>query len=156
MWASPTVWDMVLRLAAAIVFAGALGWERQRSHKIVGARTLILTAVGAAGFVLLGLRVTAAAHAAGIESDPTRVLSYIVVGVGFLGGGMIVQHHNHVRGMTTAAAFWATAAIGAAAGLGEFVLAALLAAICFLVLDAPQNGVDPGHSPAHEGPGSGR
>ncbi|MGP1273090.1 MAG: MgtC/SapB family protein [Phycisphaerales bacterium] len=139
---------MLLRLAAAIVFAWALGWERKRSNKRVGARTLILTGIGAAGFIMLGLAVSARSHEAGLVADPTRVLSYLVVGIGFLGGGMIVQHRNRVRGMTTAAAIWVTAAIGAACGLGEFALATMLAVISYVVLELP------GHSarrPEHEG-----
>lgn len=132
---APDTLDMVLRLAVAIALAAAVGWERRTARKPVGSRTMILTAVGAATFIMLGEIVAARASSGSVNADPTRVLAYLVVGVGFLGGGAIVHSHRRVRGMTTAATFWVTAAIGAAAGLGEFALAAILAAITLVTLE---------------------
>ncbi|MEO0630939.1 MAG: MgtC/SapB family protein, partial [Planctomycetota bacterium] len=71
----------------------------------------------------------------GIHSDPTRVLSYIIVGVGFLGGGAILHSRRHIRGLTTAAAIWVGAAVGSAAGLGQLALAGIVTLIAFLTLE---------------------
>lgn len=146
----PSTTDMLTRLSAAVVAGAVLGWERRKSRKRVGSRTLIITAIGATGFVMLGQTLAARAADESVQADPTRVLSYIVVGVGFLGGGMIVQRKDQVRGITTGATFWVTAAIGAACGLGEFVLAAMMTTICFATLSLPSQtrGLksDPGHA----------
>lgn len=144
----PTTLDMLLRLGVTIALAGAVGWERRAAHKPVGSRTMILTAVGAATFIMLGEVAAARAQAGSMNADPTRVLAYLVVGIGFLGGGAILHSRHRVRGMTTAATFWVTAAIGAAAGMGEFVLAAMMTTICFVTLALPsqarETDSDPG------------
>lgn len=127
--------DLILRLVVAGVMGGLLGWERSRADKPADTRTMVLVAVGAAGFAALGLEITDA-HATGetIRTDPTRVLSYIISGVGFLGAGAILHSKKSVRGLTTAAAIWAVAAIGAACGLGQFEIAFYLFAIVFTML----------------------
>lgn len=127
--------DLILRFLAAGVMGGLLGWERSRSDKPADTRTMVLIAVGAAGFAALGLEIMSA-NATGetIRTDPTRVLSYIISGVGFLGAGAILHSKKSVRGLTTASAIWAVAAIGAACGLGEFEIAFYLFAIVFALL----------------------
>ena len=128
---APTTLEIGIRLALATLLGGALGWERRTVGKPAGSRTMILTAVGAATFILAGLLIAADAGGTSVVVDPTRVLSYIVVGVGFLGGGTIVHAKHDVHGLTTAASIWITAAVGAACGLGQYALATLVAAIAF-------------------------
>jgi putative Mg2+ transporter-C (MgtC) family protein len=143
----PTTLDMLLRLGVTIALAGAVGWERRAARKPVGSRTMILTAVGAATFIMLGEIAAARAEAGSMNADPTRVLAYLVVGIGFLGGGAILHSRRHVRGMTTAATFWVTAAIGAAAGMGEFALAAILAGITLVTLETARERRPPVRTP---------
>ena len=122
--------DLLLRLLLATVLGGAIGWERQASHKPAGLRTLILICVGAA--LLTDLSVRAAAHAPGL-SDPARIAAQIVTGVGFLGAGTILQSRGSIMGLTTAATMWVVAAIGMAVGFGATIEAV---GTTFLVLMA--------------------
>jgi len=107
-------------LLTAFVLGGLIGLERQWRQRTAGLRTNVLVAVGAAAFVDLGLRVAG-------EDGSVRVISYVVSGIGFLGAGVIMKEGAQVRGIDTAATLWATAAVGAFAGTGEFGEAALVA-----------------------------
>ena len=129
---------VLFRLLLAAVFGGLLGWERGRSDKPADIRTMILIATGAAAFTLIGQRlIDLSDNDAIIRADPTRVLSYIISGVGFLGAGAILHSKRTVRGLTTAASIWVVAAIGAACGVGEFMIAFFLFAITFVTMWAP-------------------
>ncbi len=134
LWGSNRL-ELLSRLLAAAVMGGLLGWERSRSEKPADTRTMVLIAVGAAGFAALGIEL-ANAHPTGetIRTDPTRVLAYIISGVGFLGAGTILHSKKSVRGLTTASAIWAVAAIGAACGLGEFEIGFYVFLIVFALL----------------------
>ncbi len=117
---------IALRLLLAAVLGGLLGYERERQGKAAGVRTHMLVALGAAIFVLVPER----AGVAG--SDLTRVVQGVIAGIGFLGAGSIIKDReaNSVRGLTTAAGIWLTAAVGVACGMGRettAVLSALLA-----------------------------
>lgn len=130
--------DIGLRLLAAAVMGGLIGWERGRAEKPADARTMMLIAVGAAGFVLVGARVVAGAATGGVvQADPNRVLSYVVSGVGFLGAGAILHSKKSVLGLTTAASIWCTAAVGAAAGMGEYAVGAIVTLIVLVTLWTP-------------------
>lgn len=130
--------DIGLRLGAAAVMGGLIGWERGRAEKPADARTMMLIAVGAAAFVLVGARVVAESEAGGVvQADPNRVLSYVVSGVGFLGAGAILHSKKSVLGLTTAASVWCTAAVGAAAGLGEYLVGAMVTLIVLITLWFP-------------------
>lgn len=111
--------EAVLRLLAAGALGGVIGFEREFSDQPAGFRTHILVSLGAALFTMVG--------AYGLQdftadptfrSDPTRIAAQVVTGIGFLGAGAILQRGIRVRGLTTAAAMWVTAAIGMAAGFG--------------------------------------
>jgi putative Mg2+ transporter-C (MgtC) family protein len=148
--------DMLLRLIAAAVMGALIGWERGRADKPADSRTMMLVSVGAAGFVLLGMRVVVdVPTGVGIQTDPTRVLSYIVSGVGFLGAGSILHSKKTVRGLTTASSIWCTAAVGAACGLGELTVAFFIFAIVFVTLWTPWvyyelRGIPPSRRPNPE------
>ncbi len=129
---------VLFRLLLAAVFGGLLGWERGRSEKPADIRTMILIATGAAAFTLIGQQlINLSDNDAIIRADPTRVLSYIISGVGFLGAGAILHSKRAVKGLTTAASIWVVAAIGAACGVGEFMIAFFLFAITFVTMWAP-------------------
>jgi putative Mg2+ transporter-C (MgtC) family protein len=121
---------IVVRLAMAGFLGGLLGWEREHAGKAAGVRTHMLVAMGAALFVLV-------AQQAGIgPTETSRVLQGIIAGVGFLGAGTILKGdaENQVKGLTTAAGIWLTAAIGVAAGLGQEATAVLTTALALVVL----------------------
>ncbi|HEY2050137.1 MAG TPA: MgtC/SapB family protein [Caulobacteraceae bacterium] len=108
-------------LATAFVLGALIGIERQWRQRTAGLRTNVLVAVGAAAFADLGLRIYGAEGA-------TRIVSYIVSGIGFLGAGVIMKEGAQVTGLNTAATLWASAAVGAFAGVGLELEAALVAA----------------------------
>ncbi|MCU1450206.1 MAG: MgtC/SapB transporter [Acidimicrobiales bacterium] len=119
--------DIVLRLLAAALLAGAIGIEREVAGQPAGLRTHITVGLGAALFGLLSVHgfdaYVAPRNDNNYQIDVTRVASQVVVGVGFLGAGAILKEGASIRGLTTAASLWATAAIGLAAGLGNYFAA---------------------------------
>ena len=124
-----------VRLLIAALLGAILGFEREQKGKAAGVRTHMLVAMGAALFVLVP-------QVAGAESDAmSRVVQGVIAGIGFLGAGTILKNkdgdESHVKGLTTAAGLWMTAAIGVAAGLGRestAVLSTLLALAVFSVM----------------------
>ncbi len=130
--------SVILRLFLAALMGGLLGWERGRAEKPADIRTMILIGAGAAMFTLLGERIIdAGGDEAIMRADPTRVLSYIISGVGFLGASAILHSKKNVTGLTTAASIWVVAGIGAACGVGEFMIAFFLFTIAFVTLWTP-------------------
>ena len=121
---------ITLRLLIAAILGGVLGFEREQKGKAAGLRTHMLVALGAALFVLIPQQ-------AGVsDADVTRVLQGLVAGIGFLGAGAIVKGSGEedVKGLTTAAGIWLTAAIGVAAGMGREATAVLSTLLALLVL----------------------
>lgn len=118
---------VMLRLVLAALLGGLLGIEREQKGKAAGVRTHMLVAMGAAMFVLVS------AQTGMLSADLSRVIQGIVAGVGFLGAGAILKGHikghsddeEQVKGLTTAAGIWLTAAIGVAAGMGREATAVL-------------------------------
>lgn len=97
-------------LATAFVLGTLIGAERQWRQRTAGLRTNVLVAIGAAAFTDLGTRLLGADGA-------TRIISYIVSGIGFLGAGVILKEGTQIRGLNTAATLWCSAAVGAFAGV---------------------------------------
>jgi len=133
--------DLALRLIVAAALGGAIGAEREIHNHPAGIRTHMLVALGAGLFTVLSI------FGFGLEGngnpalvDPTRIAAQIVSGIGFLGAGAILKDGVVIRGLTTAASLWATAAVGMAAGAGEYVLA-LVAAVVILVSLWPINAL---------------
>lgn len=129
---------IVVRLGIAALLGGVLGWEREHAGKAAGVRTHMLVAMGAALFVLV-------AQQAGIApADNSRVLQGVIAGVGFLCAGTILKGdaEHQVKGLTTAAGIWLTAAIGVCAGLGREVTALLSTLLALAVLWAIPSGHD--------------
>lgn len=114
--------QILLRLGLAAVFGAAVGIEREVHGQPAGMRTHALVSTGAALFTLVGAYGfrTGFGHA---SIDPTRIAAQVVSGIGFIGAGAIVRDGGSVRGVTTAAALWATAGLGMACGAGELSIA---------------------------------
>lgn len=110
-----SVADFVLRLAVGVGCGALIGLERQWRAREARLRTIALVATGATLFVLYGVAIA--------DNSPTRVASYVVSGVGFLGGGVILRDGFNVRGLNTAATLWCSAAVGVLAAAGQLVFA---------------------------------
>lgn len=120
-------------LGLALLLSALIGLEREFRAKAAGLRTYTLVGVGAALFTLISKYGFADVLVAGTRLDPARVAAQIVTGIGFLGAGVIFVQRGSVRGLTTAAAIWVTAAIGTAAGAGLPILAVAASVVYFLV-----------------------
>jgi len=109
---------MVLRLLLASASGAAIGYQRKRAGKPVGMRTYILITLGAALFTIVSVFGFAGAV------DPSRVAAGVVVGIGFIGAGVIFRgpRNGEVTGLTTAASMWAAAAVGLAVGSGLYLI----------------------------------
>lgn len=129
--------EVSARLLVAVLIGGLIGWDRQRQDKPAGLRTHMLVALGSASFTLLGFEVGAhLSPRTGDGFDPTRVLQGVIGGIGFLCAGSIIQSRGKVSGITTAASVWVAGALGAAAGVGAYVLAVATAILAFVILAA--------------------
>jgi putative Mg2+ transporter-C (MgtC) family protein len=129
--------DAVWRILLVAVLAGAVGIERELSDQEAGLRTHTLVGVGAALFVIVGNYAWGDlnfGNQAGVVLDPSRVVAYVVTGVGFLGAGAILKNGGSIRGLTTAASLWVVAAIGVAGGAGEYALAVFTTAVVLVSL----------------------
>ena len=120
--------ELIQRLLLAAAIGGFIGAERELRRKSAGFRTNILIALGAAIFTICSQAMVTGA------SDPTRIAAQIVTGIGFLGAGAILRNRDGVHGLTTAATVWVNAALGVAAGGGQFRLAIIGGAIVLAVL----------------------
>jgi putative Mg2+ transporter-C (MgtC) family protein len=110
--------DFAIRMFAALLLGGVIGLERQWRQRMTGLRTNGLVAVGSAMFVMMGGMIAG-------DGSQGRVAAYVVSGIGFLGGGVILKDGFNIRGMNTAATLWCTAAVGTLAGLGHLGFAAM-------------------------------
>ena len=131
-------WDVVGRVLVAAALGAVIGFERELDDHPAGLRTIMTVAVGAALFGAIsttGFDEYAARRAStNMQVDVTRVASQVVVGIGFLGAGLIFRRGESVINLTTAATLWATAAVGLAAGVGDVGLAVATTAIVTVVL----------------------
>jgi putative Mg2+ transporter-C (MgtC) family protein len=130
--------ETVIRVLAAIIAGACIGWERESSRKPAGLRTHMLVSLGAAATILASLELhhELIAHGNAGSSDLMKAIAGIIGGVGFLGAGSIIRDSTGVRGLTTAATIWLSAAIGVASGLGYYTLAVtcVIAALTILIL----------------------
>lgn len=127
-------WSQVADLALAFVLSALIGLERERRQHDAGLRTQALVGVAAALFMLVSKHGFSDVLGPDVVLDPSRVAAQIVSGIGFIGGGLIFVRGNAVRGLTTAASVWLTAAVGSAAGAGLPVLAVLVTGSHFLIV----------------------
>jgi putative Mg2+ transporter-C (MgtC) family protein len=123
---------VALRLVGSLVIGTLIGLQRELTHKPAGLRTHLLVALGST------LLVVAAVNAGMKSADVSRVIQGLVTGIGFLGGGTILKltREHEIRGLTTAAGIWLTAAASIAVGLGMFVDAFIGVLFALFVLSA--------------------
>lgn len=127
----PDDFETLSRLGAAVLFGGVIGLERDLRRMPTGLRTLALVCLGSCVAVLAAIK-------AGDSDGFSRVAQGIITGIGFLGGGVILQKGDlrDVKGLTTATAIWFTAAVGLLCGLGDLKTAAMATVLAVLVLVA--------------------
>jgi putative Mg2+ transporter-C (MgtC) family protein len=131
------LWEGLLRLTLAALLAGAIGIERELREQEAGLRTHMLVCVGSTMFMIVGVYGWSdlqLGNDIGVVVDPSRVASYVVSGIGFLGAGAIIKHGINVRGLTTAASLWVVAAIGVAVGAGMYTFSVATTALVILAL----------------------
>lgn len=130
--------EFFTRLVIALFAGLIIGFERQWHHKETGLKTNMLVATGAAAFVLLSIKVAATAP----NIDVTRITAQVVMGVGFLGAGVIFREGPNVHGLNSAATIWCSAAIGCIAASGYFaeaLICTFLVTIVNTVLEPVEN-----------------
>ena len=129
--------EFILRLFAAAIFGGAIGLERGYRAKEAGFRTHFLVALGSALFMIISQygfeEILSKPY--NIRLDPSRVAAQVVSGIGFIGAGTIIFQKHVVKGLTTAAGLWVTAAIGMTCGAGMYALACAATILVLLCLE---------------------
>lgn len=124
--------ETFIRLVVAMLLGGLLGLERSLAHKVAGMRTYALVSMGSALFVIIGDLVLETRNLVP-DLDPLRIASQIIVGVGFLGAGLIIFKESKLRGLTTAAGLWVSAGLGMAAGFGFYTIAVFVTLLTLFV-----------------------
>ncbi|WP_427161270.1 MgtC/SapB family protein [Aliinostoc sp. HNIBRCY26] len=129
--------NMIFRLSLALMSGAVIGLEREIRQKPAGLRTHMLVSIGAAMFTLVPLQISTSAS---ISEVLSRVIQGVATGVGFLGAGEIVRESSHashrleIRGLTSAAAIWVSAALGIVAGCGLWQLSLIATCLTFVIL----------------------
>ncbi|MDD5340899.1 MAG: MgtC/SapB family protein [Patescibacteria group bacterium] len=121
---------ITLQLLLAIFLGGLIGVERETLGKPAGSRTYALIALGSALFTILSVK----GFCQYPNAVPTALVSQIIIGIGFIGAGLIIFHRQHIEGITTASGLWATAAVGIAIGIGWYYVAIITSVMIFLLL----------------------
>ena len=119
--------DLAVRMLIAAALGAAIGLEREIHEHPAGMRTHLLVSLGSAIFTVLSIYGFEGVGQGNVSPtvDPTRIAAQVVSGIGFLGAGAILKYGTSIRGLTTAASLWTAAAIGMAAGAGEWLIAAV-------------------------------
>ena len=117
----------IIKLLVSLLAGVIIGTEREYKTKAAGFRTVILITVGSTLFTIIS-------QIMGGDKDPARVASNIITGIGFIGAGAIFKEGAFVKGLTTAAVIWISAAIGMAIGIGQYEFAAIAVAMVMAVL----------------------
>lgn len=128
--------QFIIRLLVATALGAVIGLDREYRTKAAGFRTHVLVALGSALFMIISVHGfdDLPKDQMTLRMDPARIAAQVVTGIGFIGAGTIIFQKNVVKGLTTAAGLWVTAAVGMACGVGMYVLAivsTLLVLICF-------------------------
>jgi len=124
---SPFVEENIIKLIASLAAGAIIGAEREYRSKNAGFRTIILITLGSTLFTIISY-VMAADH------DPTRIAANVITGIGFLGAGAIFKEGVTVKGLTTAAVIWVSAAIGMAIGIGQYEFAGIVLLFVMLIM----------------------
>jgi len=125
--------DVILKLFIAFIVGGVIGYTRTMSGKPAGMRTHMLLCIGATLLTAISIHLKDIYYSP--NADPARLMSQIVTGIGFVGGGVIIKSERKVMGVTTAAVIWVTASIGISIGSGMYLVS--LAMLGFILLLEP-------------------
>lgn len=125
--------EVFFQLILAIFLGGLVGIERSIAGKTAGLRTFALVSMGACLFVIIS-KIVALDYFLKLNFDPLRVASQIIVGIGFIGAGMIIFQQSKIQGLTTAAGLWVSAGIGMAIGFNLYLLALFASLLTLFVL----------------------
>ena len=135
--ATTTSMDIFAKLSMALLFGAILGLERVFAHRPAGPRTYALVSMGSALFVIVADLASKHYFNLGMNPDPLKMVGNIIIGIGFLGAGIIIFKDSVLMGLTTAAGLWLAAGIGIASGFGLYVpafLATVFTLFIFTVL----------------------
>lgn len=122
-----------IRLVLALILGALVGTERKHKGQVAGIRTFALISMGACLAMILSIYVPQ--EYMGLKNgDPGRIAAQVITGIGFLGGGAMIQQRGVVRGLTTAAGIWITAIIGMAVGVGMYLESIVCTLLIFLVI----------------------
>ncbi|HET9446679.1 MAG TPA: MgtC/SapB family protein [Steroidobacteraceae bacterium] len=129
-------WEAFVRMLAAVIAGGIVGFDRELRNKPAGLRTHILTSLAAALFTLITMELhhTVTGNNEDTAADPIRIIEAVTAGVAFLAAGAIIQSRGNVRGLTTGANMWLAGALGVACGAGDYTLAAFGTTFAVIVL----------------------
>ena len=127
------LFETTFKIILSVILSGLIGYERGKRHKGAGLRTHILVGVGSTLIVLTSLFLFEK-YKDVTTIDPTRMITGIVTGIGFLCAGTIIQAESRVRGLTTAAALWIVSGVGIAVGAGHYSAAVIVSIVVFFVL----------------------
>lgn len=120
--------EIFMRIVAALVAGGLIGFERERKGKAAGFVTNVLVCVGSASIAVIQCLIVkdSLEAAPALRGDPGRLIAQVVSGIGFLGAGAILRDRGNVKGITTAATIWVVAALGIAYGMGYYFLGSVV------------------------------
>src|SRR3989344_787213 len=124
---------IIIKVAVAALLGAVVGFERELARKVAGIRTHSLVCLASALFTSISVDAFKP-YIGSVGYDPSRIISNIVVGIGFIGAGAILRNGSKVEGTTTAASLWAIAAIGVTVGVGLFKEAILITILVYSVL----------------------
>ena len=122
-------WEDLIKVVFSLIAGFVLGMEREWKDKSAGFKTIAIICLGSTLFTLLSYKL-----GAGESEDATRIASYVVSGIGFLGAGVIFKEGGIVNGLTTASIIWISAAIGMSIGFGQYLTAAVFLLACFVII----------------------
>lgn len=125
--------NAAFKLILSMLLGGLVGWERKQKGQVAGVRTFALISMGACLAMLLSIYVPQV-YLGLKNGDPGRIAAQVVTGVGFLGGGAMIQQRGSVRGLTTAAGIWVVANIGLAVGFGMYAISLFATALILVIL----------------------
>ncbi len=117
------------QLGLAVFLGSLVGIERSLAHRLAGFRTFAMVSLGSCAFTIISRM----AFMANSGVDPSRMASQIIVGVGFLAGGLIIFHKDHLQGLTTSAGLWVAAGIGMAVGFQLYAVAIFITLLTLLI-----------------------
>jgi putative Mg2+ transporter-C (MgtC) family protein len=124
--------DLVFKILLATFYGGILGAERSRAKKSAGFRTYMLVTLASTAFTIIAQEAESILNQS--TFDAGRIIAQIILGIGFIGAGIIFYQKEHIHGLTTAAGLWTSTSIGIAIGLGLYELATLVTLVSFIIL----------------------